>query len=100
MDKMINISKLKAIFDNRHVKYGIPFVATIVIGSFVVREFATVRYEFRKVQSIPREKFFEGMEDKLVDEKELTIEEIYKKMEAKKAWENWDNKRIPRPYDE
>lgn len=98
---MKEISKLAKFLNNKHVKYGIPFILTIVGGSFIVREFATVRYEFRKVETVSREELLGDIDkDKLVDPKELTLEAQYKKLEEKKSYEKWENKRIPRPYDD
>lgn len=73
----------------------------VVGGSFFLREFKTVRYEFRKQKQYRREELFPDLKDQLVPEKELTLEAQYEKALMQNLWgKNWENKRIDRPYDE
>ena len=46
---------LERLRQNRHVRYGVPFVGLLVVGSFALREFATVRYEFRSTKKLAPE---------------------------------------------
>ncbi|XP_068215148.1 cytochrome c oxidase assembly protein COX16 homolog, mitochondrial [Palaemon carinicauda] len=83
---------------NRSVKVGIPFLLLIVGGSFGLKEFAQLRYDFRNRRSVTKD-----MADKLgVPMKEpenVTLEAVYSGV-SQLDTTNWENKRGPRPWEE
>lgn len=47
--------RVHRLLQNRHARYGVPFVGLLLLGSFGLREFATVRYEFRTTKKFAPE---------------------------------------------
>lgn len=80
---------------SKHATFGIPFLIFVVGGSFALKEFAKVRYEFTHVN--PYELPAESRVGKVVN---IDPQEEYKKMMSKIDIDNWENKRIPRPWEE
>ncbi|XP_015429567.1 PREDICTED: cytochrome c oxidase assembly protein COX16 homolog, mitochondrial [Dufourea novaeangliae] len=80
------------------MRHFLPFMILIVGGSFLLREFADVRYKFRSVVSYDIKKDFQekGIEVK----KSASLEEEYENTMKKLNIDNWENVRIPRPWDE
>lgn len=77
--------------------YGIPFILLVVGGSFGLKEFTQLRYTYRKGKE-----YFEAINTnglKLKDPSEVGIEKEYEKLQQVDL-DNWENKRIPRPWDE
>lgn len=88
---------LNKLLKNKHFKYGAPFFSFVLIGSFILQQCQTVRYEFRKAQQITKEEL-EAL-GYTVPEKQTTLEEHYEKVKHL-AHQDWENKRIPRPWEE
>lgn len=93
-----SLSKYRAKFEkfkrSKHFNFGLPFLIFIVGGSFVLKEFAKVRYEFTHVNP-----FDLPIEEKVTSVKvdpEKEYENIMKKIDI----DNWENKRIQRPWEE
>lgn len=88
-------ARLDRLKRNKHFTFGLPFLIFVVGGSFALREFAKVRYEFTQVNpfELPVEKRVQG--SKPVDP-EKEFDDIMKKIDI----HNWENKRIPRPWEE
>ncbi|XP_018399109.1 PREDICTED: cytochrome c oxidase assembly protein COX16 homolog, mitochondrial [Cyphomyrmex costatus] len=83
----------------RVLQYGIPFVIFIVGGSFGLREFTELRYRYRRTSecNIHDELEKEGFQFRPPEE--ITLEKEYEKLE-KMDLDNWENVRIPRPWEE
>ncbi|CAG9766652.1 unnamed protein product [Ceutorhynchus assimilis] len=84
-------------FNKKSVKYGLPFLVLIVGGSFGLKEFTQLRYQFRKVSPLSREESMKmGLEKKRPEEVTLEIEyEKIKKLDI----DNWEQIRGPRPWE-
>ncbi|GLH05625.1 uncharacterized protein GBIM_11212 [Gryllus bimaculatus] len=107
----------------KFVRYGVPFMVMVVGGSFVLKEFAQLRYTFSKKQKLTRKDMEElGLEIK--EKQAVSLETAYE--EIKKVYldiilcvillctskyfnilflhqmdiDNWHNIRGPRPWEE
>lgn len=87
---------LDSFFKNKFIRYGLPFILLVVGGSFGLKEFSQIRYDYRKVKFIsPEELKKQGIEMK--PRGSVTIETEYKKLLEQVNLEDYENKRIPRP---
>ncbi|KOB66800.1 Uncharacterized protein OBRU01_20730 [Operophtera brumata] len=77
-------------------KYGLPFVMLVVGGSFGLREWTQIRYQFSNVKGVSKE---EAEKMGLHREKNVTLEDTYEDIQ-KLDIDNWENKRGPRPWEE
>lgn len=92
------LAKWKNLQNNRGFTHGVPFVLFIVGSSFALREFTTLRYEFRRSEPISSEEFEKlGISKK--DPKESTLEKLYEKHKEVDI-DNWTNIRGPRPWED
>lgn len=79
------------------LKYGVPFMVLVVGGSFWLKDFASIRYQFRKTESIkPEDYLAAGVVKK---EKPPTLEEEFEKVKQIDT-EHWESIRGPRPWEE
>lgn len=94
---MIYLSKLmNNVLKNKFLRFGAPFILLIVGGSFGLKEFSQIRYDYRKVHLIsPDELQKQGIIMK--PRGSVTIETEYKKLVEQVNLEDYENKRIPRP---
>lgn len=86
------------ILKSKKFQHFAPFMLLVVGGSFYLREFTEVRYKYRNVTSyddVKREVQKEGIEMK----EPVTLEEEYEKIKELDI-DNWENVRIPRPWEE
>ncbi|KAG5675126.1 hypothetical protein PVAND_005055 [Polypedilum vanderplanki] len=75
------------------LKYGIPFLTLVIGGSFGLREFTQLRYQFSKKSTVqPNE--LEKMGIKMKKPGEVTLESEYEKIK-KLDIDNWENKQTP-----
>lgn len=83
-------SRLKEFLDSHHFRLGLPLIAVTVAGSFILREFATARYEFRKIN---RSRLY-----KLGPEKRnsMSVEDHYQRMKSRDI-DNWEIVKVPKP---
>lgn len=90
---------MKGILKNRFNRLLIPFVILVVGGSIGLREFTQLRYQYSKVESVKlrNELKKEGL---LSDKPPKTLEEHYEETVKNADIDNWENIRIPRPWDE
>merc|ERR1712109_416955 len=82
-------SLFQKLLQNRHLKYGVPFIGLLVGSSFALTNVTSFRYEFRKTKGLSADEI-ENLKDKGVfkrDPNELTLE-------------NYENLRIPRPWED
>lgn len=82
--------------NNKFFRVGVPFILLVIGGSFGLREFSQIRYDYRKIQFIsPEELKKQGIEMK--PRGSVTIDTEYQKLVEQVNLEDYDNKRIPRP---
>ncbi|KAF5279928.1 hypothetical protein FQA39_LY18192 [Lamprigera yunnana] len=93
------VTKLRASFNRRFFKVGIPFFVLVIGGSFYLEQFTKLKFRFGKQQSLihPDALKKEGIVVK--SREEVTLEAQYEKMK-KLNLDNWEQIRIPRPWDE
>uniref|UniRef100_A0A8D8YEU5 Cytochrome c oxidase assembly protein COX16 homolog, mitochondrial n=1 Tax=Cacopsylla melanoneura TaxID=428564 RepID=A0A8D8YEU5_9HEMI len=97
MDKLL--LRFQQLRRQKLFNYGVPFVVFVVGSSFVLREFTTLRYEFRKSEALdPSELKTIGIEKK--DPSEITLEKIYEKTQKEIDLDNWTQVRGPRPWED
>ncbi|CAG9798864.1 unnamed protein product [Chironomus riparius] len=79
-------------------RFGVPFVLLVVGGSFGLKEFTQLRYQFsRKITVKPDELDKIGI--KMKNPEDVTLESEYEKVKNLDI-DNWENKRGPRPWEE
>ncbi|XP_044753353.1 cytochrome c oxidase assembly protein COX16 homolog, mitochondrial [Coccinella septempunctata] len=79
-------------------KRGLPFFIICIGGSFGLKGFTSLRYEYSNKSSISREDFEkEGI--KMKPPTEVTLEAEYEKLQTMDI-DNWENVRGPRPWEE
>ncbi|XP_076645432.1 cytochrome c oxidase assembly protein COX16 homolog l(3)neo43 [Halictus rubicundus] len=85
-------------FQTKIFRYFVPFMVLVVGGSFALREVAEIRYKYRSTTSYDIRKDAEklGIQMKKSD----SLEEIYEDMQKNVNISNWENVRIPRPWEE
>ncbi|XP_055700461.1 cytochrome c oxidase assembly protein COX16 homolog, mitochondrial [Phlebotomus papatasi] len=85
-------------YQQKYFKYGLPFLILVTGGSFALKEFTTLRYEYSKNKQVsPAE--LEKLGVKMKKPGEVTLESEYEKIKALDI-DSWDNKRGPRPWEE
>ncbi|GJQ72675.1 hypothetical protein Trydic_g1335 [Trypoxylus dichotomus] len=89
--------KLLSFLNRKSVKYAIPFFVLVLGGSFGLREFAQLRYQFSQVSSVRREAEKLGIPMKKPSE--VTLEKEYEKLKDLDI-DNWEQIRGPRPWEE
>ncbi|GFR62647.1 cytochrome c oxidase assembly protein COX16 homolog, mitochondrial [Elysia marginata] len=92
-----NRGLLKNLRQSRLVRTGVPFLIFVVGGSYFLKQFATIRYDFRHGKRLSKEEA-ESMGLKQVDVKVVT-QEIIKDIE-KGDLDTWENIRGPRPWED
>ncbi|XP_076297850.1 cytochrome c oxidase assembly protein COX16 homolog l(3)neo43 [Lasioglossum baleicum] len=85
-------------FQTKTFRYFVPFMVLVVGGSFALREVAEIRYKYRKTTSYDIRRDAEKLGIKM--KKSAPLEEIYEDMQKNVDITNWENVRIPRPWDE
>lgn len=103
-------SIFKRIQQNKHFKYGIPFFAFIFGGKLFLEELRSVRYDpvlnpRGNKKLIKPEELFAELEQKTTGkfsykQNKETAEEQLENLDKKIDWDNWENKRGPRPWEE
>lgn len=89
---------VQTIFNRRFVKYGVPFLIVIVGGSFGLKQFTQLRYQFSTVSQVtPEEMKKHGITMKKPGE--VTLETEYEKIKNLDI-DNWEQVRGPRPWEE
>ncbi|CAH1637363.1 unnamed protein product [Spodoptera littoralis] len=88
-------NNLSSLSKRKSFKYGLPFILFIVGGSFGLREWTQIRYQFSKVKGVSKE---EAAKMGLNKDKNVTLEQTYDEIQ-KLDIDNWENKRGPRPWE-
>ncbi|XP_019407072.1 PREDICTED: cytochrome c oxidase assembly protein COX16 homolog, mitochondrial [Crocodylus porosus] len=78
---------------NVTLRYGIPMVLLVTGGSFGLREFAQIRYDYQKLHR----KMDPDLEAKL--KKSTTLESEYEKIQNS-TFDDWKSIRGPRPWED
>ena len=91
-------SRVRKFTSKKSIRYGLPFISLLVVGSFGLSEFSALVIERRdknnRMLSTEEARAFQG------PKKEFDIEEEYDKTMKKLDIEHWENKRGPRPWEE
>ena len=92
------------ISSNKHLKFGVPFVGLLLMGSFVISQLAKTRYEFKKGKRLTQAELeaFEGRSKsnvKVVPQEEKTLEVLHENYMKKEFVEDYENVRGPRPWE-
>uniref|UniRef100_T1J3W1 Cytochrome c oxidase assembly protein COX16 homolog, mitochondrial n=1 Tax=Strigamia maritima TaxID=126957 RepID=T1J3W1_STRMM len=87
------------IFSNKTFKYGLPFMILVVGAPFGLTEFTSLRYRFRSQQSVSREEA-ELLTLDMKKPGKVTLESEYEKLKKDIDIDKWENKRLPRPWNE
>jgi len=82
---------------NRSITLGIPFFVLIIGGSFGLKGFSQVRYDYRVQTPISREEV-EEMGVKMKAKGDISIEKEFAKLQGMDI-DTWENKRGPRPWE-
>ncbi|XP_037575682.1 cytochrome c oxidase assembly protein COX16 homolog, mitochondrial [Dermacentor silvarum] len=90
-------SVFQYVYKRKFLRLGVPFMVFMVGGSIGLKQFTSLRYEFRK-QEFTREDAEEaGI--KMKEPEEVSIEAVYKEIQSVDI-DNWKNVRGPRPWEE
>ncbi|CAG5130525.1 unnamed protein product [Candidula unifasciata] len=81
------------IMKRRFLKTGLPFIVLVAGGSFFLKEFTGIRYQFRQGMKMSKE------EAEKLGIKFVSLEEVVKEMEQMDV-DNWENIRGPRPWED
>jgi len=95
---------------NRHFRYGVPFLLFVIGGQYALSNFRSVRYDpdlnpkvgkFMSVKEYyAEERVLSGKKPQTVEEKpEKSLEQHLEELEKSNHWGDWENKRIPRPWE-
>lgn len=90
-----SISQLRR---SKFLRYGLPFISLLVLGSYGLSEFTSIvvkrREEKNRMLSAEEMLSFQKKPGK------IDLEEEYKRTNEKLDIEHWENKRGPRPWEE
>ncbi|CAL1542625.1 unnamed protein product [Lymnaea stagnalis] len=85
------------VMKRKFLRRGIPFVLFVAGGSVFLKQFASLRYEFRKSQKLSNEQAEAlGLKSGNV---EAAIQEMLEEIEQRDL-EDWENIRGPRPWED
>ncbi|XP_045617142.1 cytochrome c oxidase assembly protein COX16 homolog, mitochondrial [Procambarus clarkii] len=82
----------------RFLRFGAPFLILVVGGSFGLKEFAKIRYDFRNHRNVTKAEA-DKMGIKMKDHSDVTLETEFEKVK-KIDVDTWENVRGPRPWEE
>lgn len=77
-------------------KFGLPFLILVIGGSFGLKQFTSLRYEFQR-SGFVKNKEIEGSAMK--KKEKVTLESEYQKIKEMDI-DAWENIRGPRPWEE
>lgn len=83
---------------NKFLRYGLPFISLLVLGSYGLSEFTSIvvkkREEKNRMLTAEEQLSFQKKAGK------IDLEEEYRKTNEKLDIEHWENKRGPRPWEQ
>ena len=82
-------SRLRKIADNKHFKYGAPFLIAVVGGSFMLQYYSQLRYDIFQERHIMTK----------LKPTQTSLEEEYEEYKKSVDLDNWQNIRGPRPWE-
>lgn len=85
-----------------NMQYGIPFILTIILSSYGLREFTQIRYDIKEKYGAPtavQEAMARNGIPYEEKEEKRTMSEFYDEMVKDKDIDSWSNKRVPRPSE-
>ncbi|XP_063233372.1 cytochrome c oxidase assembly protein COX16 homolog, mitochondrial [Bacillus rossius redtenbacheri] len=85
--------------ESNFFRYGLPFIVFVVGGSFGLKEFAQLRYDYSKREKIDPDELREKYGIQMKKRGEVTLESEYEKLKQLDI-DNWSNIRISRPWEE
>lgn len=92
------LGNVKKFARRKSVRYGLPFISLLVLGSFGLSEFSSIviakREQKNKMLTNEEARAFQNPQKKFDLEEEL--ERTMNKLDI----EHWENKRGPRPWEE
>lgn len=87
------------LLQNKHFKYGVPFLIAVIGGSFGLQFYSQLRYDVYKQRHIITKT--QALREAIgANKKPTTIEEEYEDYKKNVDIDNWKNIRGPRPWDE
>jgi cytochrome c oxidase assembly protein subunit 16 len=99
MDSVSSIvGRVKKFTRRKSVRYGLPFISLLVVGSFGLSEFSSIVIAKREQKN--RRLTTEEARAFQNPPKEFKIEEEYERTMKKLDIDHWENKRGPRPWEE
>lgn len=87
---------LKSLTENKHFKYGAPFLIAVVGGSFGLKHYTQLRYDIHNESHIVAKT--KALED-ILKAKPVSLEEEYEEYKRTVDLDNWQNIRGPRPWE-
>ncbi|CAK9800605.1 Cytochrome c oxidase assembly protein COX16 homolog, mitochondrial [Anthophora plagiata] len=88
---------MKRFYETTFFRHLLPFMVLVIGSSFFIEQFTKIRYKYRVVES---SEFKKDLEKKGIQmKKPVTLEEEYEQIK-KVNIDNWENVRIPRPWEE
>lgn len=91
------INKMNNILNNKHFKYGLPFIITVVGGSYGLKFYSQLRYDIQNERHIMSKT--KELQKIIGPTKPKTIEEEYEEYKKTVNIDNWKNIRGPRPWE-
>ena len=83
--------------DNKHFKYGAPFVILVVGSSFALKYYAQLRFDIQNERHIMTKT--KELQKMIGPVKQTTIEEEYDEYKRTVNIDDWKNIRGPRPWE-
>lgn len=85
------------IIKSTHFRYGLPFLITIVGGSFGLQYYSQLRYDIQNERHIVTKT--KELRDMIGPAKPVSVEEEYEEYKKNVDIDNWKNVRGPRPWE-
>lgn len=89
---------LKKLLQNKHFRFGAPFMIAVVGGSFGLQIFSQLRYDIQKESKITLKT--QQIQALAATNKTTTLEDAYEEYKQTVDLDNWKNIRGPRPWEE
>lgn len=89
------MDRIAKIGQNKHFKFGLPFVLMVVGSSFGLKYYSEVRYQVQEERHI----MSKTKELRKMATNEQTIEQEYEEYKKTVDLDNWKNIRGPRPWE-
>jgi len=93
---------------SKHFRFGLPFFIFIFGGQYALKTFRELRYDVRvnpnaNKNLVKPEEAFQELNEKTGQQvyvkQDKSAEEELQQLDSKVDWDNWENKRGPRPWE-